>query len=348
MKSFEIMEDKEQVKNELISINFSCVNCNMVFVVSERAILYCSPRCQQDAKLVRYFRSCLKDGRINDPLVRKAIQTRIGFANTEKGYYDEKARSLSVVLRKKVLERDKGLCRNCGAVGSEIDHINGNSNDIDNLQLLCNDCHTEKTQAGIIHITLEHPRYEEIQTRNDELRSRINAPIPLRLCDDELKWNETYQQIMAGQRQLLKQIKEDIEGVSENRDLLIEETVIQELSELNELHSQIEVLKMQKQAEIDKILTPEILAQIEAIETDFSDIKQVLSESILTLERRIKEAVKKYGLKIKGNDLQAVFRKGSVGWDTKALEEYSKIHPEILQFRKEGKNSVIIMNIKKK
>lgn len=59
-------------------------------------------------------------------------------------------------LRKAVLQRDKGLCQNClkngkYKTGNEVDHIialaeNGHPWDINNLQLLCSECHIEKTR----------------------------------------------------------------------------------------------------------------------------------------------------------------------------------------------------------
>ncbi|MCA1850342.1 MAG: hypothetical protein LC672_04695, partial [Acidobacteria bacterium] len=96
--------------DDTISIDFSCVNCDQVFVVSGKASLYCSPRCQQDASLVRYMRACMKDKRINDPLVREAVQIRLAIACGEQGYYDKKARQVSLILRRKIIERDGGLC----------------------------------------------------------------------------------------------------------------------------------------------------------------------------------------------------------------------------------------------
>src|ERR1700755_1664469 len=106
--------------DETISIDFSCVNCEQVFVVSGPARLYCSPRCHQDAKLVRYVRACMRDGRMNDPLVRDAIRTRFAFAYSEKGYYDEKARQVSPDKRQQVIERDHGLFPLCGEFGTQI------------------------------------------------------------------------------------------------------------------------------------------------------------------------------------------------------------------------------------
>lgn len=59
-----------------------------------------------------------------------------------------------VKLRKIIIERDKGLCQECLRVGiytqgTDVDHIipkaKGGTDDIDNLQLLCRQCHINKT-----------------------------------------------------------------------------------------------------------------------------------------------------------------------------------------------------------
>jgi 5-methylcytosine-specific restriction endonuclease McrA len=333
--------------DDTISIDFSCVNCDKVFVVFGPSRLYCSPRCHQDAKLVRYVRACIKSGRTNDPLVREAIRTRFAFAYSEKGYYDEKARRISAIRIQQVIERDGGLCRLCGAIGTEVDHINGNRDDLDNLQLLCHDCHSEKTEANMVPVTPDHERYEEILARENELRSRIDAPLPLRPCDDESNWKDVYKELMAEQRQLLRRIKEDVEGTARGRDPIEEERIIDELNELDELESQLQALEAKREERETQILTPEIQEQLNAINEEFSNKTKPLSKSIMDLRKRIKDRVEQYGLKVKGNGLQAVFRKGSIRWDTKALDEYAKTHPEILQFRLVGKASATIIPVNK-
>jgi 5-methylcytosine-specific restriction endonuclease McrA len=334
--------------DEDISIDFSCVNCNQVFVVSGPARLYCSPRCHQDAKLVRYVRACIKDGRMNDPLVREAIRTRFAFAYSEKGYYDEKARQMSDLKRQQVIERDNGLCRLCEAAGTEIDHINGDSGDLENLQLLCWDCHSEKTQANMVPITPEHERYDEILARENELRSRINAPTPLRPCDDEANWNSIYKELMTEQRQLLKRIKEDVEGVAKGRDPIEEERITDELNELAELESHLETVEAEREARRGEILTPEMQARLDAINEEYSKLTEPLDDSISALRTRIKERTEQYRLTVKGSGFQVVWRSGPVKWDNKGLEEYAKTNPEILQYRKEGKGSAAILPVKKK
>jgi 5-methylcytosine-specific restriction endonuclease McrA len=334
--------------DDTISIDFSCVNCDQVIVVSKHAALYCSQRCHQDAKLVRYVRACIKEGRMNDPLVREAIRTRFAFAYSEKGYYDEKASQVSAAKRRQVIEREHGLCRLCGAVGSEIDHISGASQDLNNLQLLCHGCHSEKTEANMVPITPEHERYEEILARESELRARIDASAPLRPCDDETNWNYIYKELMTEQRQLLKRIKEDVEGAAKGRNPSEEERITDELNELAELQSRLEALETDKEERIRQVLTPEIQAQLQAIDEEFSNLTESLNESISAIKRRIKERTEQYGLTVKGSEFQAVWRSAAIRWDTKGLEEYSKTHPEILQFRREGRGSAAIIPVKKK
>ena len=305
--------------DETISIDFQCVNCDQVFVVSKRATLYCSQRCQQDAQLVRYVRACLKDGRINDPLVREAIRTRFAFAYSEKGYYDEKARRLSDLKKQQVFERDKGLCVLCEAVGTEIDHINGDNNALDNLQLLCDDCHNEKTRANMVLVGPGDERYEEILARENELRSRIDAPTPLRSCDDESNWKNIFQELIREQWQLLKRIKEDVEGTARGRDPIEEERITDALNELAELESQLEVLEAEKQARKEEILTPEMQARLDAIDEEYSKLTEPLDESISALRTRIKERDEQYRITVKGSAFQVVWRSGPVKWDDKGL-----------------------------
>jgi 5-methylcytosine-specific restriction endonuclease McrA len=342
------MESLSQVNNEGISIDFSCVNCDQVFVVSKQPTLYCSPRCQQNAKFVRYVRGCIKDGRITDPLVRDAIQVRLAFAYSERGYYDERARKIPLIVRKQVIEWDRGLCRKCGADGSEIDHVDGNGNSLDNLQLLCRECHSQKTRENIVLLTPDHKRYAEIKAREEHLRFRVEAPTAMRPCDDESNWNAMYRQIIAEQRQLLKVIKEDFLGRSNHRDQTEENHIItQEINELSELYAQIESLELQKQARIDEILSPEIKSKLDAIELEFSALIHSVEENIQITKERIKPSVLQFESTVKGMGLQVVYYKGRVSWDGKSLDSYAMSHPEILQFRRQGKPSVSFRRINK-
>jgi 5-methylcytosine-specific restriction protein A len=58
-------------------------------------------------------------------------------------------------LRKQVMQRDCGICQSCrkqgrATIAQAVDHIiskaKGGTDDLDNLQCLCNPCHDTKTQ----------------------------------------------------------------------------------------------------------------------------------------------------------------------------------------------------------
>src|SRR5262249_45709269 len=146
--------------------------------------LYCSDACKQEAKFVRYVRGCRQDGRDQQPDVQEAIQIRR--AMILGGGYPEQERRLPESIRNAVIKRDGGRCKKCGKPGTQIDHIDGNSNEMKNLQLLCHSCHNEKTKAAFVPITLES--FPEVWSKEETLDRRIESRSPLRLCDAE-EWN---------------------------------------------------------------------------------------------------------------------------------------------------------------
>jgi 5-methylcytosine-specific restriction endonuclease McrA len=143
--------------------------------------VYCSQLCAQDAGWVRYARRCRVDGRDQCYDVIEALRIRLALILG--GGYDRLARKLSGSIRRAIIERDRGKCRICGKAGDEIDHISGSSDDLANLQLLCNLCHKKKTTASFIRITKEsHP---EAWEKAQWLQRRAAAKQPLHLCDSE-------------------------------------------------------------------------------------------------------------------------------------------------------------------
>ena len=64
------------------------------------------------------------------------------------------------------------------------------------------------------------------------------------------------------------------------------------------------------------------------------------------LENKVKSLVVEGGKTEKGERLQAVYTKGRVSWDTKAIDGYAISHPELFAFRKEGEPSVSIRAVK--
>ena len=110
----------------------------------------------------------------------------------------------------------------------------------------------------------------------------------------------------------------------------------EKLDQLANFQAQRDVIHLQKQALIDEVLTPEIKARLEEIEAEFAEKVEVVDANITALEAEIKAEVVRCGASVKGTFLMAIWNKGRVSWDTKAMDGYALSHPEILSFRKEG------------
>ena len=124
--------------------------------------------------------------------------------------------------------------------------------------------------------------------------------------------------------------------------------VAQKLEKLASLVAAREALQSEKRDVIAQLVTPEILVQLDEIEAEFNQKEEAAATTIKELEEEIKSDTLGLGQTVKGSGFQAVWTKGRVTWDSKGLSTYSDAHPEILNYRKEGKPFVRIMQIKAK
>src|SRR5205085_6821864 len=139
-----------------------------------------------------------------------------------------------------------------------------------NLQLLCRDCHSQKTASNFVQLTPDHKRYAEVHARKEQLRSRVMAPSPMRPCDDEQNWKVIFRQLINEQRNKLKTIKEDLGGQTRSGPYVESDEIVREIDQIGELYLQVDGLQMQKQARIDEILSHEIKTTLEEVELEFS------------------------------------------------------------------------------
>lgn len=182
------------------TVSLRCVSCDGKFEPRHPlALLYCSELCKDKATTVRYLRRVSRDGRIEDPDVIEAIRIRI--ALIAGGGYRQSERRLPKGVREAVIKRDGGLCQQCGEPANQIDHIDGPSSDLANLQLLCDRCHRDKTNQGIERVFPGDPGYQAAKAARAEIESRGYAKTPLRPCDDEVNWNSTFR-VESGRRRL--------------------------------------------------------------------------------------------------------------------------------------------------
>ena len=118
------------------------------------------------------------------------------------------------------------------------------------------------------------------------------------------------------------------------------------LNQLDELYAHRDLLSADWNKARDEVVPDEVKAKLEDIEFEFGDKAKVLDEKIDELRKAIQgEVVLIHKKTIKGSHFQAVYAKGRVTWDTKALDGYAAGHPEINQFRKEGEPSVSIRRV---
>lgn len=170
-----------------------CANCLAELPIDVQT-LYCSTWCQETASHVRYLRRVSRDGRFSDPDVRLAIQTKNAFLLV--GGYRSLGRNLTPRIRTEIRLRDGGRCQQCGKAGAEVDHINGNSDDPENLQLLCLDCHHKKTAKNFV------PASDKSKQQLKALmRTRVQPADPQLLADDEQAWNDLWRRLQTERKE---------------------------------------------------------------------------------------------------------------------------------------------------
>ena len=117
------------------------------------------------------------------------------------------------------------------------------------------------------------------------------------------------------------------------------------LDQLAEHQAAQDALRLEKQALLDGVLTPEIRQQMADIETEYAD-KELAAKAFVEHDTEcVRAIVPAFGRTVTGAHLQAKFVKGRVSWDSKALDGYAAGHPEIAPFRKEGAPSVSICKV---
>jgi hypothetical protein len=124
-------------------------------------------------------------------------------------------------------------------------------------------------------------------------------------------------------------------------------SIAEKLNRLADFHAQREGMQADKQALIDKVLSPEIKARLAEIEAEFSSKGEAVEANIGTLEAEIKAEALAHGETVKASRLQAIWNKGRQSWDDKGLSAYAEKHPEVLQFRKQGEPSITIRRVGK-
>ncbi|MGH6853355.1 MAG: HNH endonuclease, partial [Methylocella sp.] len=137
-----------------------CVNCDKP--VSNSKQLFCSEACSQTAALVRYARRKIARGEFDRPDIQEAIEIRLGLI-IGSGGYPRMRRRIPPETRAEVYAVAAGKCQKCGRQFGEdfdsqrtIQHLNGSSSDIANLQAWCMRCNKDDVLSKGVPMTDEH------------------------------------------------------------------------------------------------------------------------------------------------------------------------------------------------
>jgi hypothetical protein len=117
------------------------------------------------------------------------------------------------------------------------------------------------------------------------------------------------------------------------------DSIADQLDELAEIRAAADVTRQDYETRREEILKV-VRAELEALEAEYQPLLTAAQERTGALETEIKQAVLQQGASVKGRRVQAVYVRGRVSWDNARLDQYAAAHPEVREFRKEGKPSV--------
>ena len=119
------------------------------------------------------------------------------------------------------------------------------------------------------------------------------------------------------------------------------------LKQLADIEAQSDLVRLHFQDLRNKLLGEELREQLDDLQAEEMTTLSAFQEAIDLLSNEIRAEVAAVGVSVKVKDLpiMAVYYQPRATWDSKALDGYAAAHPEILQFRKEGKPSVTIRRV---
>ncbi|MBM3942111.1 MAG: 3'-5' exonuclease [SAR202 cluster bacterium] len=124
------------------------------------------------------------------------------------------------------------------------------------------------------------------------------------------------------------------------------DAVVEQLDRLGWLRLQKDNLELEKQARIEQDLPLEVRNRLAAIDAEFAQKEQSLTEDIAALEAEVRAMALDFGETVRGQYLAAQWVRSRITWESRGLESYSQQHPEILQFRREGEPSIRLQPVR--
>lgn len=144
-------------------------------------------------------------------------------------------------------------------------------------------------------------------------------------------------------RKSLKHIAVDQLGKMNGRPT--REYVAEKLERFSNLRNALEFTRLDFETKRTAILK-QIQSELDALEAEYGPVMERVEENIAALENEIKTDVLLYGKSVSGGMYGAIYTQGRVSWDNDGMAKYSAVHPDVLQFRKQGQPvvSLRVMN----
>ena len=98
----------------------------------------------------------------------------------------------------------------------------------------------------------------------------------------------------------------------------------------------------------DKLIPDEVKLALADLDAEYNPMIETVQTELATIKAQIEQTVLEQGSTLKGSRFMATWNKGrDGGWDSKKLEGYAMVHPEIMGAKKpDGQPTVSFRQVK--
>ena len=122
--------------------------------------------------------------------------------------------------------------------------------------------------------------------------------------------------------------------------------VAEKLERLSNLRNAAEFTRLDYETKRTQILK-QVQAELDALDSEYKPVLERAEENLAVLENEIKTDVLLHGESVSGGMYRATFTQGRVSWDNEGMTHYAALHPDVLQFRKQGQPIVTLRVLNK-
>ena len=124
--------------------------------------------------------------------------------------------------------------------------------------------------------------------------------------------------------------------------------VLGKLEKLANSRAEIANMETTLDERIRDLIPDDVREKIDDLKSFYSDLLAREQATAALLELDVKRYAEAYGETIKSDRIMAVYNKPRVTYDVSGLDGYAVANPAVLAFRKEGKPSITIREVKGK